>query len=533
MSLLTFKRAVLCLSATQCLASSAVWADPGEALNSRLRLVSEHGNVADVTRCLGQGADASARDMQGCNALFGACRKGDCEVIQLLLDSGAPLNEIAGLGEYPINVAAGQGNLDAVKLLLSRGANIEQPGQFGATPLNDAACAGSLDTVRFLLGQGAEIDAYDSYFRSALSHACLFDRPDAREYQTVVRVLLDAGADANLGAGDFDPPITYALFQANPSTLEMLLNHGADANVKNAWGLTPLHFAGKYRNRAAVPILLAHGARVGDIYQAAVADNVALAGKLLREGVNVKVKDWLGETPLDWAVAMGSARVAALLVSRPEQSGVTAEEAQTAISTAAQTRDGGMITAIVLAADGRLNLTLPPESVYAAAKADSVYLVTQLLKSSASVDTPDSAGRTPLQIAAEAGSHKVASLLISLGAAPGQADKDGITALHLAAGSGSARLVAVLLKAGAQPNCVDADGMTPLHFLCLHANERDEEEYIAAASLLVETGAELNALNARGFAPVDYGIPFKNCGTGQPDALLTYLAGQGAHPSGL
>lgn len=491
---------------------------------------AELGDADSLRRLLQRGGDVSVRDAQGLTPLYIACREGQLETARLLLEAGAPVNAECGQGDFPINVAAHSGNVDLVKMLLEQGAYVEQPGQFGGRPLSDAACSGSLAMARFLLSQGAEIDAYDSDYRSALSYACLFDRPDARKYQSVVRTLLDARANANLGAGEFDTPITYALMQANPSTLELLLNHGADPNVKNSWGLTPLHFAGKYRNRAAVPILLAHGARVEDIYQAAVADNVAIAGKLLREGVNVKVKDWQGETPLDWAVGMGSARVAALLISHPEQSGVTVEQAQSAIETAAANADSEVIEAIFSTSRGH-NLGMPAQAVFAAAKSDSMTIMVQLLIRGYDPLAEDSEGRTPLHVAAAAGSLNVARALLRRFSLAQPIDYQGITPLHLAAENGDREMIALLLEYGANPSAQDNAGSTPLHYLCLHASGRDEDEYIAAASLLLEAGAEVNALNARGFAPVDYTMPFKDCGTGEPMELQRFLAEHGAHPS--
>ena len=94
-------------------------------------------------------------------------------------------------------------------------------------------------------------------------------------------------------------------------------------------------------------------------------------------------------------------------------------------------------------------------------------MVAVLLSTDASVDAPDSFGRTPLHWAARGGHSETVRALISAGA-PLDADAGAgigtiLTPLIWAARGGHSETVRALLEAGARVDVTDAAGQTPLH----------------------------------------------------------------------
>src|SRR5262245_39039936 len=90
--------------------------------------------------------------------LTDAVEARDVDQVRSLLAAGEGVNEKVQR-EYPINVAAAFGPAEMVVVLLEAGADIEQPGRDGLHPLHNAVLSGRRDIVALLLHKGAAVDA--------------------------------------------------------------------------------------------------------------------------------------------------------------------------------------------------------------------------------------------------------------------------------------------------------------------------------------------------------------------------------------
>ena len=82
----------------------------------------------------------------------------------MLIDAGADINarnrhKVFGPGNSPLSAATYQQRLDVVRLLIERGANVNQGDNAGFTPLHLAAASGYLEIARVLLDAGADVNA--------------------------------------------------------------------------------------------------------------------------------------------------------------------------------------------------------------------------------------------------------------------------------------------------------------------------------------------------------------------------------------
>jgi ankyrin repeat protein len=155
---------------------------------------------------------------------------------------------------------------DVVKLLLQAGAAVNETTAALGSPLSAAAAMRQADTAALLLQYGAEVDAVDSRGYSALVRAA------ASQNVSAVQMLLQAGAPVNarcaIGASalhaavmahaQFSPPTSSATMPA----VQALLRAGADASAAMHSGLTPLHVCARDWPASISQLLLDAGAKL-------------------------------------------------------------------------------------------------------------------------------------------------------------------------------------------------------------------------------------------------------------------------------
>ena len=192
----------------------ALLLERGAAVNARSAL----GNTAlmlaarpwnshrAVKLLLSRGADAKATNNWGASALMAAAAGGDEKSVVLLINHGADVNAQAGVGHDAIlggwrsalMWAAYRGDLAILKRLIDAGADVNAEGSLG-TPLSQAAWADRTAAARLLLERGARVNQpahRDSY--TALHWAASTEERDT----ALLKLLLDHGADPNLGGGE-------------------------------------------------------------------------------------------------------------------------------------------------------------------------------------------------------------------------------------------------------------------------------------------------------------------------------------------
>ena len=73
------------------------------------------------------------------------------EVVRVLLDRGADINQARNDGQPPLFIASFNGRVDVVRVLVERGADINQAANDGVTPLMAARLNNHPEVVRLLV----------------------------------------------------------------------------------------------------------------------------------------------------------------------------------------------------------------------------------------------------------------------------------------------------------------------------------------------------------------------------------------------
>ena len=133
--------------------------------------------------------------------------------------------------------------------------------------------------------------------------------------------------------------------------------------------------------------------------------------------------------------------------------------------------------------------------LFLALRAESVGVATALLEHpKTDIDAVNTAGETPLMMAALRGQLALARRLIEKGAA---INREGWTPLHYAASGPEPALVALLLDKGAQIDARSPNGTTPLMMAARYGA-------ISSAELLRERGADARLRNQRDMDAADF-----------------------------
>jgi uncharacterized protein len=423
---------------------------------------------------LEKGADVRAREVDGTTALHYAAHYDDADLVKRLLEAGADAKAVNDYGATPLGEAAVTGDPAIIKALLAAGADAKATNQEGQTPLMVVARTGNLEAAKLLLRARVDVNAKEQWGgQSALMWAA------AQQQPAMVKLLIQHKADVNARSvvRDWQRRITA---EGRPKDM-------------NRGGLTPLLFASREGCiecarelvKAGADINLADPDGTTPLVLALMNMRFDLASYLIQAGADINKWDFFGQTPLYVAVDLNT-------LPRGGRPDLPSTDNLTGYDLAAQ----------LLAAGANPNPQLKLRPPYRNAVFDR------------GGDMVLSTGATPLLLAAKVGDAASVALLLKHKARLDIANADGVTPTMAAAGMGhtfnptrgrfktdeqAAQCLELLMAAGGDVRATNREQITAMHSAAsLGWND--------TIKLLIEAGAPLEALDARGMAPIDYAV---------------------------
>uniref|UniRef100_H2Y4Z8 Uncharacterized protein n=1 Tax=Ciona savignyi TaxID=51511 RepID=H2Y4Z8_CIOSA len=132
----------------------------------------------------------------------------------------------------PLWCAAACGYVEIVKLLVEHGANVNETTTTNSTPLRAACFLGNTPIVDYLIKNGADAGLANHYNNTCLMVAAF------RGNLEVVELLLSHGVDMNTQANCGGTALHFACDSGKLNIVEALVKAGCDLTIKNNSGLT-------------------------------------------------------------------------------------------------------------------------------------------------------------------------------------------------------------------------------------------------------------------------------------------------------
>jgi ankyrin repeat protein len=250
-----------------------------------LQYAAREGNIETGQVLLRAGADVNAAEPQhNFTPMLIAIYNGKYDFASVLIEHDANVNdgslylaiELRNMDTYsnrpnPPETDRTLTATDIIKKLLARGANPNQvfdkkPPQIqtqgtvvvppGATPLYRAVKAADLTVMRMLLDKGANANLAIKNGGTPLMLAAGGGPPRSQEDEVVdkaaradpvevVKMILDAGADVNAANDQENTALHFAALRGNDKVVQYLVSRGARIDAKNKQGKTPAEVAPK------------------------------------------------------------------------------------------------------------------------------------------------------------------------------------------------------------------------------------------------------------------------------------------------
>ncbi|KAI1425207.1 hypothetical protein F5Y12DRAFT_784860 [Xylaria sp. FL1777] len=298
----------------------------------------------------------------------------------------------------------------------------------------------------------------------------------ARGKLSIVRLLLECGADVNTKRDTETPALVKAAEAGNVAVVsELLVNH-ADPNARNRSGQTALFIASIKGHNKVVEALASGRADVNAKDKEGRSPLLYLASEkktkakwtietlrlLHRYGADLEVRDHIGRTPLLWAATNSNIELARFLLENKANVGAANNRGRTALHLSAESND----------------------------EENRDEMVKLLLHYNADPEATSDGGWTPLHNAAQSGYLSVVALLLGTKAKVNAELSNGMTPLHWAAFNGFEDIVKLLLTRP-DVNTAKKDGFDRTPMLC--AAEKHHAEIVQLLSP-ARTADRLSAL---------------------------------------
>lgn len=477
---------------------------------------AQKGDVIAVNKLLEEGADVNIKDAAENTSLIVAVEGDYTEVVKILLDAGAEVNvsevspsySISGGVESfnidsehePLFLAVSNDNVEIVKMLLDKGANVNKENKYydrTETAIEKAMQNKSLEIAKLLMEYGAKLDNCDELIGYILQGADeVIEQSSDRMFWKFRDVdNIDNRMRKGEAVTEAEKKLLYE-FYAWMQNKEQIKKEMAAQKKKEIENLLMLmkEKCAEVNGGAGID----NGRSGALLLNATYYADVEAVRLLLKNGVDVNVRDAEGETPLikvmEYPYNEENQKIAQMLIENGADVNAQDNEGETALMRAVWKNQSysmkGMLE-ILINAGADVNIKggfREHTALFGAISHDHIYGGSEetdfLLEHGANINVGDKQGFTPLMEMVLDQDLRMVKKLLEKGANVNSSTIDyGETVLMKAAFHDNPEIIQILLDKGADVNATDKKGKTALSIAREEGNEDVEE-------LLIKYGAK-------------------------------------------
>jgi ankyrin repeat protein len=184
------------------------------------------------------------------DVMFAATRVGNVALFRAMIKAGANITALDDAGNNALVLAATSNHEDMVREVLANHPDLDVRGGLGMTALGIATVRGATLEAQRLLAAGANPDIADANGVSPLASALRLGRG------ALATSLITAGADPNIADHDGCTPLHIVAESGDAQRVAELLRHGADPNVLDRDRRSPLFLAFFNHHREVAEVLV-------------------------------------------------------------------------------------------------------------------------------------------------------------------------------------------------------------------------------------------------------------------------------------